>query len=552
MKIRDNNIRLLSQKSFDVLIIGGGINGAVSAAALASKGVSVGLIEKKDFASSTSQESSNLVWGGIKYLENYEFTLVNDLCKSRNQLIREYPATIKEIRFLVAHEKNFRKGRYTLFLGTLFYWLIGRFFTKRPNFFTLNQLKDYEGIINRDNLDAGIEYSDAYLQDNDARFTFSFVRSALSHGCIAANYVESLSSRRNKSGWYITTAKNSITKKKFSIRSKIIINACGPEADLLNDENQITTSHKHVLSKGIHLIVDRLTESNRVLTFFADDGRLFFAIPMGPKTCIGTTDTRVESVPAVVTDEDRDFVLHNINKRLNLAKPLTRKDIIAERCGVRPLAVDTAGSSDNNQDWMQLSRKHATEVDKERNYISIFGGKLTDCLNVGEEISEIVEDMGIEFPFKKFKWYGEPGKAMYKEYLHQAKLMDLDSYTDPESSEPLSARLWRRYGHEAFYLLEDIRQDPTNAQVIIKGAEYIRCEIQLAAKREMVIKLEDFLKRRSKIALITSKTKLKKARGLKEACLILFGSDAHLRYEEYFAELEQGEAKPEEIAKKSK
>ena len=552
MKIRDNNIRLLSQKSFDVLIIGGGINGAVSAAALASKGVSVSLIEKKDFASSTSQESSNLVWGGIKYLENYEFTLVNDLCKSRNQLIREYPATVKEIRFLVAHEKNFRKGRYTLFLGTLFYWLIGRFFTKRPNFFTLNQLKDYEGIINRDNLDAGIEYSDAYLQDNDARFTFSFVRSALSHGCIAANYVEALSSRRNKSGWYITTAKNSITKKKLSIRSKIIINACGPEADLLNDENQITTSHKHLLSKGIHLIVDRLTESNRVLTFFADDGRLFFAIPMGPKTCIGTTDTRVESVPAVVTDEDRDFVLHNINKRLNLAKPLTRKDIIAERCGVRPLAVNIAGNSDNNQDWMQLSRKHATEVDKERNYISIFGGKLTDCLNVGEEISEIVEDMGIEFPFKKFKWYGEPGKAMYKEYLHEAKLMDLDGYTDPESSEPLSARLWRRYGHEAFYLLEDIRQDPANAQVIIKGAEYIRCEIQLAAKREMVIKLEDFLKRRSKIALITSKAKLKKSHGLKEACLILFGSDAHLRYEEYFAELGQGEAKPEETAKKSK
>lgn len=552
MKIRDNNIRLLSQKSFDVLIIGGGINGAVSAAALANKGVSVGLIEKKDFASSTSQESSNLVWGGIKYLENYEFTLVNDLCKSRNQLIREYPATVKEIRFLVAHEKSFRKGRYTLFLGTLFYWLIGRFFTKRPNFFTLNQLKDYEGIINRDNLDAGIEYSDAYLQDNDARFTFSFVRSALSHGCIAANYVEALSSGRDKSGWYITTVKNSITKKKFSIRSKIIINACGPEADLLNDENQITTSHKHLLSKGIHLIVDRLTESNRVLTFFADDGRLFFAIPMGPKTCIGTTDTRVESLPAVVTDEDRDFVLHNINKRLNLAKPLTRKDIIAERCGVRPLAVNTAGSSDNNQDWMQLSRKHATEVDKERNYISIFGGKLTDCLNVGEEISEIVEDMGIEFPFKKFKWYGEPGKAMYKEYLHEAKLMDLDGYTDPESSEPLSARLWRRYGHEAFYLLEDIRQDPANAQVIIKGAEYIRCEIHLAAKREMVIKLEDFLKRRSKIALITSKAKLKKAHGLKEACLILFGSDAHLRYEEYFAELEQGEAKPEETAKKSK
>jgi glycerol-3-phosphate dehydrogenase len=99
------------------------------------------------------------------------------------------------------------------------------------------------------------------------------------------------------------------------------------------------TEHQHLFSKGIHLIVPQITPRQHILTFFADDGRLFFVIPMGVRTCIGTTDTRVEAPFTEVTDEDRDFVLENINKRLRLQKPLTRDDIIAERCGVRPLVV---------------------------------------------------------------------------------------------------------------------------------------------------------------------------------------------------------------------
>src|SRR5207237_8229204 len=97
-----------------------------------------------------------------------------------------------------------------------------------------------------------------------------------------------------------------------------------------------------VFAKGVHILVDRLTSNRRVLTFFADDGRLFFVIPMGGKTCIGTTDTRVERPEVAVTAEDRSFVLDNINKRLRLPRPLSESDIIAERCGVRPLVVPVA------------------------------------------------------------------------------------------------------------------------------------------------------------------------------------------------------------------
>ncbi len=222
---------------------------------------------------------------------------------------------------------------------------------------------------------------------------------------------------------------------------------------------------------------------------------------MGARTCIGTTDTRVEDPITHVTEEDRQFVLDNINKRLNLKKPLTHEDIIAERCGVRPLVVKNQEEG-ASADWMQLSRKHEIDVDRRSAHISIFGGKLTDCVNVGDEVSDLVRELGIELPYPKYKWYGEPHPSVREEYLHQAKLMDLDGYTSPEAAETLTSRLWRRYDEEALRLLEDIREDPAQAEVLIKGTEYIRCEIYQAQRREMIVKLEDFLRRRSKIDLV--------------------------------------------------
>jgi glycerol-3-phosphate dehydrogenase len=273
------------------------------------------------------------------------------------------------------------------------------------------------------------------------------------------------------------------------------------------------------------------TSSRRVLTFFADDGRLFFVIPMGTRTCIGTTDLRVEQAEVHVTPEDREFILSNINTRLRLEEPLTKKDIIAERCGVRPLAVEGEGSG--SKDWTQLSRKHAIEVGP--GSISIFGGKLTDCLNVGEEIYREVSRLGVTAPYPERRWYGEPPAEVRDEYFHQARLMKLDALTSPKSSEPLSTRLWRRYGEEALSLLESIRQDPSQAELLIENAEYVRCEIEQAARREMITKLDDFLRRRSKIALVVSREALVNARGLREACDILFGDKAAAKLDEYFA-----------------
>ena len=535
MNLRKSNIERLKEPEqlFDVLVLGGGINGAVSAASLSAKGAKVALIDRGDFAGLTSSNSSNLAWGGIKYLESHEYLLVNNLCKSRNHLMRSYPSTVKEIRFLTTIEKGFRFPVSFVYLGTLFYWMIGRFFTQSPDYMTVKTIQKREPKINLDNAAGGFEYSDAYLYDNDARFVFNFVRSSMDYGCVAANYVESLGSVRENDIW-VTSARDVMTGETFTIRSKVIVNACGPYVDAHNKLTEQKTSHRHLFSKGIHLIIDRVTEEKRILTFFASDGRMFFVIPMGNKTSVGTTDTQVADPDVGVTQEDRKFVLKNINTLLKLDKPITPDDIIAERCGVRPLAQK---GGDGVADWVKLSRKHAIDVSQERQHLSIFGGKTTDCINVGDEVAGIVKAMGIELPYEDFIWYGEDADSVRDEFYHQAKLMNLDDYTVEGSSEPLTQRLWRRYGRHALELIEDIRRNPQQAERLMKDAEYLRCEIEHTARYEMITKLEDFLRRRSKITQVVRNEDIVDSPGLKEACEIFFGDQAEAKRQEYIDSL---------------
>jgi len=531
--LRARAIRELSDRPFDVIVVGAGINGAVASACLAARGARVALVDKADFASATSQQSSNLAWGGIKYMETFELGLVRKLCVSRNHLIRSYPSTVEEIRFFAAHQPGFRHGRLKLFLGTLLYWLLGSFFTRAPRLLSRATIAAEEPIVDlaEAKCDGGFEYSDAYFHDNDARFVWGFVRRAIDGGAVAANYVEVEKTARGDDGLWTASCVDRLTGAALEVRAKVLVNACGPWVDPVNALAGVSTTHRHVFSKGIHLIVRRLTPNKRVLTFFADDGRLFFVIPMGPRTVIGTTDTRVESPDATVTDEDRAFVLSNINKRLALPEPLTERDVIAERCGVRPLVVSSNG--DGEVDWLQLSRKHEVEVDPASKHVSVFGGKLTDCLNVGEEIAAEVERLGVALTHREARWYGEPGADEAARFREAAAAMDLDAMTPKASSEPLTVRLWRRYGDQAFRLLEAMRADRSQAELVIENAEYLRCELELAAEREMIEKLEDFLRRRSKIALVMRRSEIESAPGLSEACRLLFGDDADARLKEY-------------------
>jgi glycerol-3-phosphate dehydrogenase len=537
MALRDANIARMRNGLYDVLIVGAGINGAVSAAALAGRGASVALVDRGDFGSFTSQESSNLVWGGFKYLEHYELPLVFGLCRSRNRLMKAYPDNIKEIGFLAALDETAPYRPWFAALGATAYWMIGLFGTKPPRLFDAEAIKREEPAIDTTSVRGGIQYQDAYLIDNDSRFVFSFVRSAVDAGASVANYVELVSAQRVGDRW-VARLRDVDTGEELTTSARVIVNAAGPFVDEINDRWGLSTEHRIVYSKGIHLVVPRLTTTrhDRVLAFFDDTQRLFYVIPMGRRSVIGTTDTRVDTPFTAVDDEDRTFLLDQINARLDLDRPLTVADVIAERSGVRPLVVKRGGSDHLDVDWTSLSRKHEIERDDDRAVVTIFGGKLTDCLNVGEEVAAEVEELGIPLEEDLANWYGEPAGATRAEFYRQARLMKLDALRTKPDTEPLTDRLWRRYGRRAFDLLEMIRADPAMGEDIMNSADYLRAELYNAAEHEMIVKLDDFMRRRSKIDLVVHDDDVRSSPGLDEVAEILFGDRADERLQEYFAE----------------
>lgn len=535
MSLRSTHIDRLRDGSFDTLVVGGGINGAVTAASLAGRGANIALIDRGDFAHFTSQASSNLVWGGFKYLENYELPLVFKLCRSRNRLMKAYPDNVREISFYAALDEGGPYRPWFAALGAVAYWAIGLFGTKRPRLLRREQIEREEPAINTSKVAGGIDYYDGLIVDNDARFVFNFVRSAIEVGATAANYVELVTARREQGRWE-ATLRDVDSGEEFTTTATTIVNAAGPFVDEENQQWGVTTAHRIVYSKGIHLVVPRLTtrDHHKVLAFYDDTERLFYVIPMGRRSVIGTTDTRVDTPFTEATNDDIDFLLAQINSRLDLDEPLTPDDIIAKRCGVRPLVVEAAGGDQTTVDWTKLSRKHIIEVDHKRSVVSIFGGKLTDCLNVGEEVAAEIEALGVPLERDLHNWYGEPAKATREEFFRQARLMRLDELREKPDTEPLSERLWRRYGRRAFAMLEEIRQDPKMAEDIMGSADYLRAELYSAAESEMVTRLEDFMRRRSKIDLVVHDEQIASSAGLREVAEILFGADADRRLAEYF------------------
>ena len=530
MEQRRNNISQLKHEFFDVVIVGAGINGAVAAASLAADGLKVALLERSDFAAGASSNSSNLIWGGIKYLERCELPLVSALCRGRNTLMRIFPEGVREIRFLASIERGFRFPAAVFFIATMFYWVIGKFKTRGPRYVTKGRIAQLEPVVNMDRVQAGCEYSDAFLIDNDARFVFQFIKSAMNSGCCAVNYAQVYSAKYQSGAWKLKV-KDCENDCNFRVKARILINAAGNHVDEFNQVAGITTTHRHVFSKGVHLIVKQLSLSNKVLTFFANDGRLFFAIPMGKRTCLGTTDTRVESPEFKVNDADREFILSNANRLLTLSKPLTTDDIVSERCGARPLAVKNTAA---DADWLALSRKHVIEVHSERFHISVFGGKLTDCLNIGDELRESVRVL-LKQPRRPEKPWCERASEKVRVAYH-AQAEDLGLGLLVQHGEPLSERYWRRYGHDAFRLLALFRERPELIQPIFSGSDFTQLELDLVRETEMITRLSDFLRRRTMIELVEGKAELVKREEMLTLCECFFGDNATEKLAEYLAE----------------
>ncbi len=489
---REQALDALDGGSFDALVIGGGINGAVSALALSAHGLSVALVERHDFASGTSQESSCMVWGGFKYLESRDLRLVAGLCDSRNRLARAYPTRLAEARFLAALDHGAPFPPWFAALGAVAYWGLGRLATQPPRHRSAPTIGRLEPAVDTSGVRGGIEYSDYLLVDNDARFVSEMAIASTRHGATIANRVEVVGAEHGVGGWRLDLV-DRLTGRELTAGATLVVNAGGPHVPVVGDLLGSATDHRLVFSKGIHLVVPRITDSGRILAFFDDDERLFYVLPMGERSVVGTTDTPVDDPAVAVTDDDRTFLLAQINARLDLAEPLVVDDVIAERCGVRALVVE-AGDSADGRDWTELSREHAVEVDGTLGVVSVLGGKLSDCLNVGEEVVEAAEACGLTPGRARGRWYGEPGPTARRRFDARADALVLDP--------TVAADLWRRQGMRAFPVLDLVDDDRSLGEPMGGLVPMTEAEVRVMADHEWIVEPDDFLRRRTMLAQV--------------------------------------------------
>ena len=212
-----------------------------------------------------------------------------------------------------------------------------------------------------------------------------------------------------------------------------------------------------------------------------------------------------------VTAEDRAFLLRQINQQMNLSKPLSEDDIIAERCGVRPLV--TSGGNSDEIDWHKLSRKHVVELDQAHAAVTLFGGKLTDCLNVGEEVLAAVSKLGVTAKHKPVQWFGEDSAEDMEKFLAQAAKVMPES----EAREHIASGIWRRHGNRGYDILQAIQQDASGATAVFDGLDICQAEVSHVLRFESVLTAEDLLRRRLPISMSRSEGEIESNEFLQSA-----------------------------------
>jgi len=217
---------------------------------------------------------------------------------------------------------------------------------------------------------------------------------------------------------------------------------------------------------------------------------------MGDRSMVGTTDTRVDDPHTKVTQADRDFVIKQVNAQLELEVPITPADVVAERSGVRPLVVD-GGQSGDVADWHQLSRKHIVEANKALSVVTVLGGKLTDCLNVGKEIVQELTRLG-HITKRPVNWFGEGSQLRQEDFSAMVA-----ARSDRDAAPRIAEGIWRRHGEAAFEIIGD-----SPLEEIVAGLGITEQEIRHIAEHELVHTREDLLRRRLPVKMARSDREL--------------------------------------------
>ncbi len=369
------------QDAVDILIIGGGVNGAGIARDAAGRGYSVMLCEKNDLASATSSASTKLVHGGLRYLEYYEFRLVREALKERETLLRAAPHIIWPLRFVLPYHKGLRP-RWMLRAGLFLYdHLGGREILPPAEGFSLKA--DPRGRPLKPIFATAFEYSDCWVEDS--RLVVLNAMDARERGATILTRTEVRSVRREDGAFEAELAGADGAVRR--VRARALVNAAGPWVDhVLRQVVRQNAAPRFALRlvKGSHIIVDRLFEGDHAYIFQNADGRIIFAIPYERRfTLIGTTDLPYEGDPAAVAADKSEIDYLCAAASEYFAKPVTPTMVRRTYSGVRPLHDDAS-----SKDASAVTRDYVFDMDGTPPLLSVYGGKITTYRKLAEHALE--------------------------------------------------------------------------------------------------------------------------------------------------------------------
>jgi glycerol-3-phosphate dehydrogenase len=469
-------------QEYDLLVIGGGINGAGVARDAAGRGLSVLLAEKSDLAGATSSWSSKLIHGGLRYLEHYEFRLVAEALAEREVLLRIAAHLVWPARFIMPHVPELRP-RWMIRTGLFLYDHLGRRTTLPGSQAVRLDVPPYASGL-KSGLRHGFIYSDCRV--DDARLVVANALDARERGAQIHPRTACAAAHREQGRWRVRLADGS------ELRARAVVNAAGPWVKGVLNESLAQPSDDNVLLvKGSHIVLPRLYEGEHAFILQNDDRRVVFMIPFeADTTLVGTTDVPYEGEPAAASasDEEVAYLCRAVNRYL--ARQVTPADVLWRFAGVRPLYDD--GKSDPSE----VTRDYTLRLDDENGaapVVSVFGGKITTYRRLAEQVLARLQSY---FPGLRGPWTATaplPGS-------------DFGGATPQEAFAQLRARharvdqavlrgIFRRHGARAAALLGDGELGEHY------GAGLYERELRHFVEREWAAAADDVLWRRTKAGL---------------------------------------------------
>ncbi len=480
------------ERLYDIIVIGGGITGAGVARDAALRGLSCLLLEKNDFASGVTSKSTRLIHGGLRYLANFEVDLVAESLRERSVLRRMAPYLIRPIPLVIPIYKGDPHGRAVISMGIHLYDLLSHEHDI-PHYFTSGRERTlgFEPRLNHDGLAGSALFYDHQIMMPE-RLVTENILSAGEAGAVVLNHTQAERIRETGSGVDVTV-RAIPGGQETTFHGKVLINASGPWIDRVRESGNIDRNRIIYPTKGIHLVLPKLSE--QALFISSRDSRMFFIVPLGQYSLIGTTDTKYSGdLDDVHADsEDVEYLIRE-SRRVLPGLNITREAILYTYAGIRPLAF--SGNSES-----KISRKHRViREGRTGRIMTIAGGKLTTYRNMAKDVvNQACGVLGVKAACVTDKKPFPGGLPLpYEDYLKQAVP---DMAARYKIAPETAAHLVRFYGSRAGRVLELADAEAVLATAISPESRDIYAQIVYSVREEGARTLTDIVLRRMHLGM---------------------------------------------------